>query len=381
MRASGETIFVQSLETGERKPVAQGSSPRYVASGHILYAQGASLYALPFDIGRMAVTGPPVLALQGIRRRPLGTAEYAVSRSGTLAYMPSDGSESRDSIVWTDRSGNEQPTALSARAYRQPRLSPDGSRVVVVAASQGFGEEDLWLHDLQRNTQARFTTGGGSMPLWSPDGRQVAYMGGPGGGDAGISAKLLDGHAPDRKVVSLPGNNFPLSWSPDGRYLAFVRVVAATANDIWIADTTAGTNSALVATPFREGGATFSPDGRFLAYVSDASGRNEIYVRPFPGPGPEVVVSSDGGNEPIWARRAPELFYRQGDAVMSVDIATTPSLHIGKPKRLFEQPFKRSNALWSNYDVTPDGRRFLFVKGGPQGVLSHFNVVLNWTPP
>ena len=138
--------------------------------------------------------------------------------------------------------------------------------------------------------------------------------------------------------------------------------------------------TAFLETPFGEGAPTFSPDGRWVAYVSNESGRNEIHVRPFPGPGERLTVSVEGGNEPVWSRDGRELFYRSGDAMMAVDVSTGPALNTGKPRRLFEKPYERTLALWPNYDVSADGRRFLMVKTiGQEAAPAQINVVLNWT--
>jgi Tol biopolymer transport system component len=155
-----------------------------------------------------------------------------------------------------------------------------------------------------------------------------------------------------------------------------------TGNDLWVINHAAGDAvTPLLQTPYREGSPVFSPDGRFFAYVSDASGRNEIYIRPSQGLGQEVLVSSSGGVEPLWPRRGHELFFRQGTSVFAVDVATTPSVRLGTPRLVLERAYKRSNAVWPNYDVTPDGTRLLMIKTGGRAAQTQFSVVLNWTPP
>jgi Tol biopolymer transport system component len=126
-----------------------------------------------------------------------------------------------------------------------------------------------------------------------------------------------------------------------------------------------------------EGAPTFSPDGRWIAYASDKSNRSEIYMRPYPGPGEEVTISTGGGNEPIWVRTG-ELFYRRGDAMMVVKITTTPTVSVGKPHSLFERSYARTGAFWQNYAVSPDGQRFLMIKATGREVPARLNVVLNW---
>jgi len=378
-------IYVQSLQTGERKFLTLGGFPRYLSSGQLLYAQGSVMFAVPFDVERLAITGPPVIALQGVERRPLGTMDIAISRGGSLVYLPSDHGDDNNAIVWVDRTGADEPLGLPRRLYHQPRLSPDGHRLIVAVTpenSQGANADDLWMVDLDRSNLRRVTTGGGTMPVWAPDGSRVAYTGNRAAKGSSIFARRLDGTDADERLVQGRGPSLPLAWSPDGRFLAWVGVSPDTANDIFMTDTIDRSPARPFAqTMFREGAPTFSPDGRFVAYVSDVSGRSEVYVRPFPGPGQEVQVSVDGGNEPVWARRADELFYRQGDAMMAVTVKTAASLRVDKPQRLFEKAFRRSSALWPNYDVAADGRRFVLLKGGAQLELTRINVVLNWTPP
>ena len=136
---------------------------------------------------------------------------------------------------------------------------------------------------------------------------------------------------------------------------------------------------AFLVTPYGEGAPTFSPDGRWVAYASSETGRNEIYIRPFAGAAEKITVSTDGGNEPVWSRDGGELFYRNGDAMMSVSISAGATLNTGRPQRLFERPYDRTLALWPNYDVSPDGQRFLMLKTVEQNESpAQINVVVNW---
>jgi serine/threonine-protein kinase len=150
--------------------------------------------------------------------------------------------------------------------------------------------------------------------------------------------------------------------------------------DIWVAPVAEPQKGrAFLQTRFREGAPQFSPDGHWIAYASDESGRPEIYVRPFPGPGEKWTVSTGGGNEPIWSRKSQQIFYRTGDAMMVVDVTTTPTFSAGKPRQLFEKPYEKSGAYWPNYDVTPDGKRLLMVKDAERPTApAQLDVVLNW---
>ena len=231
---------------------------------------------------------------------------------------------------------------------------------------------------MTRSTWSQLTFDGSSeLSAWAPDGRSIAF-GSSREGAAKIYVKQL-GEAGERRLETGSATTFPLSWSADGRYLALVTVSADTVNDIAVYDLKDERLLPFVASPFREGAPAFSPDGKWIAYTSDKSGTPEIYMRPFPGPGEEWTISVNGGNEPIWAANSGELFFRQGDAVMAVDVKTTPTLLVGTPRRLFAGPYERSTASWPNYAVSADGRRFLMVKGPSLAPETRINVILNWT--
>ena len=171
-----------------------------------------------------------------------------------------------------------------------------------------------------------------------------------------------------------------MSWSPDGQTLAFIEINPTTGYDIWMLRMSDRKAQPFLRTQFNESAPRFSPDGHWLAYISDESGRYEIYVQPYPGPGGKSQVSTEGGTEPVWNRNGRELFYRNGDKMMAVDIATQPSFVAGKPHLLFEGQYQPAPATLPNYDVSPDGQRFLMLKPNEQGLAAptQINVVLNW---
>jgi Tol biopolymer transport system component len=263
-----------------------------------------------------------------------------------------------------------------------PRLSPDNRRVSVslgAGSAPGGNASDIWIYDLMRATRSRLTFDGNSaFPLWAPDGLRLAYSSSREG-PFDLYVKTLGDQVSEVRHSTGRGINYPLSWSPDGRVLAVVSVNPATANDIWVfpVDQSSGSRPFLQ-TPFREGAPTFSSAGRWIAYASEQSGRSEIYMRPYPGPGEEWTISTDGGTEPLWARKAGLLFYRHGNAMMVVDIATAPAVSVGKPRQLFEKPYSRSVGFWPNYDVTADGQRLLMVQSRTLEASTRINIVLNW---
>jgi Tol biopolymer transport system component len=369
---SNYEIYVETLGTGERRSLLQGTFAHYLPTGHLVFLQSGTLFAVPFDLARLEIAGTPVAILQGIQELA-GTPQIAFSQAGSLIYLQTTDQEVNSTLVWVDRSGTETATGAS-RPMAQPRLSPDGRSVALASSS------DLWSYDLARESWRRLTFDGqSSFPLWTPDGLRLTYAS-TQAGPTNTYWKLVDNSQPETRLIESDRVTVPLSWSPDGQTLAYVIVDPLTAQDIWtLRPDTNEEPQLFLRTRFREGGPQFSPDGSLVAYVSDESGRNEIYVRPFPGPGGQSTISTDGGNEPVWSRDSNELFYRDDDAMMAVDVVAGPGFSAGRPYQLFQAPYARSGAYWPNYDVTPDGQRFLMIKGAEQGSLSpQINVVLNW---
>jgi eukaryotic-like serine/threonine-protein kinase len=372
-----DEVYVESLRTHERRVLVKGGAPHYLSTGHLVFVQAGTLYAVRFDAERFETKGAPVTLLEGIRQARSGQPLISYSDVGSIVYLPTSVDAGSNALVWVDRAGNEQPAGASGRPYAQPRLAPDGRRVVT---SLRGNTEDLWLIDLTRGTSSRLTAESNtSFPVWSPDGKRLTLASAKEGA-YGIYWRPVDGSAPDERLMSGSWPNYPFSWSTDGKALAFVSVNPTTLQDIRVLLVDEkGTSKPFLETQFREGAPVFSPDGRWIAYVSDESGRFEIYVRPFPGPGEKWPISLEGGNEPVWPRNGREIFYRAGDSMMAVDVQTTPTFSAGKPRKLFEKAYERSLALWANFDASPDGRRLLMVRReNASAPATHINVVLNW---
>jgi hypothetical protein len=381
-------VVVQSVASGTRRDLVQGGTqPRYAPSGHLVYAQGGSLMAVPFDPQLLAVTGAAVPVLEGaMQSTSTGAAQYSLSNTGSLVYVPGGVQSVQSRLVWVSRNGAEQPLSPPARAYLGPRLSPDGRRVAVDIQEP---ESQIWLYDLSRETLTRLTFEGNNnlAPLWSPDGKRIAFISSKDG-PQNIFWQLADGSGGLERLTTSDYTHVPMSWSPDGQLLSYTEVNPTTGYDLWVlrvGDPSAGSGQARKAqpflrTPYNESVSRFSPDGRWLAYISDESGRYEIYVQPYPGPGGKWQISTEGGREPVWNRNGRELFYRSGDKMMAVDIATQPNFSAGKPHVLFEGPYEPAPLTNPNYDVSPDGQRFLMLKPveQAQAAPTQINVVLNW---
>jgi len=365
-------IFVESLlDSGERREVGQGAGARYLPSGHLVYTQSGRLLAVPFDRERFEPTGEPTVVRQGIQEAPFGAPQITYSDGGSIAYLPATGGN-QQTLVWVDGTGREDPVAVLRHNSSMPRIAPDGRRVLVMS------EGDVWLYDLTRRGDGNRLTfdGENSYPVWDPAGAGFAYRS-ESTDPPELRIKPLDG-TPERPVPTEQGADIPLSWSRDG-FLAAVAVTSDTANDIWVHRLDADGGATLFkGSRFREGAPTFSSDGRMIAFVSDQSDRLDVYMRAFPGPGQDLPVSIGGGNEPVFARQAGRLFFRQGDAMMVADISTEAAADLGEPRVFFEGQYDQSNASWPNYDVAPDGERLLMIKRDAPEASTRINVVLDW---
>jgi Tol biopolymer transport system component len=369
-------IEVCDMEGGEAKVVIEGGTFGRYMSGHIFYVRGGTLFAAPFDLGRLEVTGAARPVAERIVTWPAsGLAWYAVSATGELVYAAGGPSLRPTSLVWVDREGRESAITSEPRNYQSPQISPDGSRL---ACWVGAANDKLWLFDLERGNLSRLTSGAGNDrgACWSPDGRTITFTSDRAGlGD--IFRIPVDGDGSLDTLLMEPPRDVSSSVSPDGAYLAFMRLDPKTGGDIWLLSLAGDrTPRPFIASSFDEWDARFSPDGRWLAFASDESGEAEIYVTPFPGPVSKTQLSRGGGEAPRWARESGELFYRTEDSVAVVSLAAGGT-RFGTP-RMFcatNYPF----VFDGSYDVAPDGKSLVFAKPDTtRVVVSHLNLVLNW---
>jgi eukaryotic-like serine/threonine-protein kinase len=248
---------------------------------------------------------------------------------------------------------------------------------------------DFYTYDFDRGVQTKMSLDGLShAPVWSPDGKQIGYRSWKLGGMTMWSLPS-DRSGPKRRLLDQKGMQSVVSWSPDGHHISYVDSFPGTGMDVLVLPAKGDGKPVPVAnTKFMEGSPKFSPDGKWLAYCSNESGTPQVYVQPFPGPGPKIQVSTDGGTDPVWRRIGGELYYRDGDKMMVVDVRTQPTFTAGRPRTLWAGQY--SHGMSSScgqpgvtsfaYDVTPDGQRFLMVKDSHQEVASNkIHVVLNWT--
>ena len=371
-------LGILSLETGKWRKVLQGGYPVYSPSGHLLYKtsqRNLVQMAVAFDVDRLETTGEPVRlgTLEGIN-------DFVVSPDGSLIYFqPPQSSDP----VWVDRQGHVEPLTTSPRVASVPRLSPDGHHLALNL--RGLSASEIWTLEIGRGilsplVQApsgpKLDNWGSFGPVWTPDGKELTFsrrrtLFQTSADRSGEPDQLI----PDRE----PGRvwHLPCSWSPDGKVLAYIHRTSPVSHDIWFLPLGAKPEPFL-ATPAQEIQPDFSPNGRWLAFTSDRSGRNEVYIAPYPGGEAMEQISPAGGSEPMWARESGELFYRSEDKMMVVTIETNPSLQVGAPRLLFEGSCARPGLSFfpANYDVTPDGQRFVMVP--EKRILNQLQVIVNW---
>lgn len=369
----GLHVAVLSRDTGQWRRLIPGRNPRYVSTGHLLFTQSGGLLAVPFDAERLELAGGPTPLIDGLGNDLWYGQRYvpfSVSANGSLAYVPN--AVGKMQLLWVDRTGKATPARdESAYEYSYPRLSPDGRHVVV-----GSDDAQMWIYDLQRGTRSRLTHGGINYdPVWSPDGKRIAF-GSYVGGSVDILERPADLSGQSTTLLGGANRRYPNSWSPDGRSLVFQEASPAKGGDIRVMNMNGGTLSDIVATSAEERSAQFSPDGQWVAYASNETGRFEIYVRPFGRPGGSTTVSTNGGNDPLWSPDGREMFYFEGKNFMSVEIRTKPAFDAGPPKKLFEGKF--ASGFNRNYDITPDGQRFIMSAYTQPDKPMQINIVLNW---
>jgi len=375
-------IVVHSLETGERKVLIEGGrDARYLPTGHLVYVLEGTLWAVPFDADELEVTGGPIPMAEDVMTAGsrTGAAHFSVSDTGALVYVSGSDLQSR-TLVWVDRDGREESLSAEPRAYIYPRISPDGDRVAVPVEDQDY---DIWIWDFARETLTRltFAPGEDTYPVWTPDGRRVAFAS-ERDGTANLYWKAADGTGAVERLTESENRQYPYAFTPDTKQLVFLEVDEQ-GLDLGVISLE-GSSEPLLATEFNERNGEISPDGRWLAYESDESGQPEIYVRPFPSVDEgKWQVSTGGGRRPLWAPDGRELFYlaSSGTRLMAVGVRTEPSFAPGNAEVVFEGSFfAPPGAPGRTYDIAPDGERFLMIKdsGSDETSSTEFILVQNW---
>jgi len=386
---------VAVLEPGTRKwrvLLEDAADARYVAGGYLAFLRRGTLMVVPFDPDKLQVTGQPVPALANVVQSlntgastfDTAAGQFCISSSGSLVYA-SGGilPDPANTLVWVDHKGNAEPiTSVTTGPYESARLSPDGQRIAY--SSMGM-EGHIRIHDLNRATTTQLTSEGRSCyAVWTPNGRRVAFDS-VNTGVPNIFWQAVDGSSSMERLTLGEYFHWPGSWSPDGETLAFVQDHPNSGYDILLLRMRDRRVTPFLNSRFNEMFPEFSPDGRWMAYVSDESGRDEVYVQPFPGPGGKWQISNEGGWEPLWARNGKKLFYRQlwsppECKFFVVDVQTGSDFSPSKPGLLFQLSGYLGSTPIRTWDISPDGQRFLMAKHEerkPQPV-TELILVQNW---
>jgi serine/threonine-protein kinase len=366
--SGGSRVEALILETLERRVVLdQASRGKIGPEGRLFFYRDDRMLATAFDAAALRPIGSPALVMDNVPDLGGGIPVGDVSPAGLMVFPP-DSPQRR--LVWVSRDGVEEPVSEPARSYMNPRISPDGTRVVVQAGA-------IWVHDLRRDAIERVPTlaaTANAFPMWLPDGRTVMHRSG-----VGLRLQDTDSGGEGRTLTGTTEFDYPGSVTADGQTAVFNRSTPDSSFDLMMAPLAdMGRATPIVHTPAYEAGARLSPDGRWLVYVSNQSQRNEVYLRPFPGPERRLQVSSDGGSQAAWNPNGSEIFYRIGDRMMAVGLTFTGGdVRLSPPRQLFSRPYAYGAGItMANYDVTKDGQRFLMVRDDT--VVGRLRVILNW---
>jgi hypothetical protein len=383
-------IYVADLDASDRlkarreiqklqRAMSVNSAAVYAPPGFLLFVRDRSLVAQPFDPDKGQVTGDAVPLVEGIGR-------FSVSQNGVLAYA-APGFGGSVQFTWFDRTGKAVGTVGMPHGTNWPAISPEGGRVAHDAGDSQALSVDVWVHDLARDTESRFTFGPNisDFPVWSPDGSHLAFRT-IGQGKSALAQKAVDGSG-EQLLDDSPLDKRPDDWSRDGQYIIEEVTDPKTNKDIWVLPMTDGKPGKpfpFLQSPFNEAHAKLSPNGKWLAYTSDETNRNEVYVQEFAvspagrssAGGGKWQISTSGGSLPIWSRDGRELFFIAADQKMTaVEIKTGPKFDPGPPKALFETRIGGSIDSW--FDVGKDGR-FLIPIRSAQASSEPMTVVVNW---
>jgi serine/threonine-protein kinase len=370
LSADKASVEVVTLVDGHRKTlVPGGTSARYLptanGSGHLVYTNKETLFAVPFDLDRLEARGTAVPVLDDVAYQALsGGAQFDVSRSGTLVYRKGGSSKAQAmaTIQWltpgTDRTGKKEPLRSKPGIYISPRLSPDGTRLAIMVMEQGA--TDLWVYDLRRDAMTRLTSGGGPGSLvWSPDSRYVFF----GTVRHGILWTRADGASDPRPLTGTETNQAPLSITSDGKRLAYSEYAGRA--QIWTVsleetngEMKAGKPEQVLESPFAEVSAAFSPDGKWLAYCSNATGTYEVFVQAFPDTGGRWQISNHGGTFPVWSPNGHDLLYQSGDQIIAVAYTAKGDRFVAEKPRIWLAKLGGFRAGFGTaWDLAPDGKR------------------------
>ena len=367
-------VWVGSLDSAEVKQVLTDNSPAvYAPEGYLIFIRNDALVAQGFDVKKLTVTGDAIPLVTG-QKNVTGVRRFSVSDNGILVWQ---GLWLRDyQLVWFDREGKQTGTVgapMKVSLGQDPHISPDGKRLVVKR------DQNLWVIDLEKGTPLRITSTFSQLPVWSPDGSRLVYS----AGNSGMSMKAANGLGEEESLI--PGANFPFAWSTDGRFIIFLTRGVKTRRDIWVLPTFGEKKQYLLSNSASdEQSPQLSPNGRWLAYSSDETGAFEIYVQSFSADGKlgsdKKRISTTGGSYPVWRGDSSELFFVAADGqLMSAGVKVDASeFEFATPKALFKTRMLAHVINSHEFDVSPDGQRFLVGTMVGDTKAPPPTVIMNW---
>jgi Tol biopolymer transport system component len=398
LHMGNSVLGVMELATGRVHELGEaGGSPQYMA-GYVVFAKAdGSLHAAPFSLRGLRLEGPSIPITDNVTLVPPVSADFATSSSGVIVYHTARTANAR--VVLVDRDGRARPLRAPLQPYASPRLDPTGKRLALTVGgvmdaplvSGAPTPRDIWTYELPDGPLTRLTTNGDSYgPEWTPNGDSIVSVRGLGfmtatdrrnnpGAGRYLQVQPWDVSGGEVLYQRDSIGTVGVSIGPRNTYIVYRRGRDSrlSSQEIWIAPSDSPlAMRPFVATPAAEWEPRISPDGRFVAYTSDESGRLEVYVRPLPGPSGRVQVSIDGGKEPVWSADGRELFYRSPGWITSAQVVQSPRFAVTRRDTLFADSYA-SRTNHANYDVFPDGKRFVFIEA--MGGSSELYAMFNWT--
>jgi len=378
--ADGHHIALMTMD-GDGPPtvLTPGRQPRLLATDVLVFARDRGLWAARFDLAGKRLVTEPQPVLDGVERSNLnGFVHFAAADNGTLAYVPLNERAGLRVLDWLDRAGRTTGTAIERRGITRFALSPDESRLAIAVADGD--DRDIWVLDLSRGATTRLTTDRGTetQPVWSPDGRQIAYRADHDGG--GVFIRTADGASRPRRLTT-PGDavDIPYTFTADGRQVLFTRFRDYTDQDIMTVSIDGGEAQTVLADRHAEMRPALSPDGRWLLYQADQSGRLEVYLRPFPAVGAgRWPVSVSGGTSATWRADGAELYFAEGTRLQAMSFAAAPTPRLGPPRTVVELG-PSEDRLGPEFEISADGSRVLVMRDAPGSTTrAEVRLVLNW---
>jgi hypothetical protein len=374
-------VYAGSLDSGTPKRILDGNTmPSYAAPGYLLFIRGDNLLAQAFDVSRLELSGDATVVASTVA----DVGGYSVSHNGVLTVNAGSWYPTATQLRWFGRKGEEIGAVGAPDKFYTPVVSPDGRDIAVERHLRGLGF--LWLTEALRDRFQRFTLEGphDQSPVWSRDGKFIAYTSELSSKGWIIRRKRLDAQGATEDLATVAGESYTNDWSPDGEFIAYETFDPETRWDVWLLPLKdPSKQQALLKTSFNERQVQFSANGAWIAYTSNQSGRNEVYVQKFPASGETWRISTNGGGQPRWSRDGRELFYVDPDQkLMAVDIKMSPVFEAGASRQLLQLRLDMTQGIAgirNQYDVSPDGQQFLVntIVGEPSSAV--ITVTLNWT--